>query len=72
VASIEETPRDGAALFTRGPRDDDCELLRHVPVPFCPVTRSKSRGISTIPQAFRCSFLTFPSDSWFPLVSGFS
>jgi len=34
VASLEEAPRDGAALFTRGSRDDDGELLRHVLVPF--------------------------------------
>ena len=34
VTSLEEAPRDGAALFTRGSRDDDGELLRHVLRPF--------------------------------------
>src|ERR1700754_986430 len=34
VASLEEAPRDGAALFTRGSHGDDRELLRHVLVTF--------------------------------------
>ncbi len=34
VASLKEAPRDGAALFTRGSRDDDGELLCHFSVPF--------------------------------------
>src|SRR5712672_48906 len=34
VASLEEAPRDGAALFARGSRDDDGQLLRHVLLPF--------------------------------------
>ncbi len=45
VASIEEAARDGAALFTRGSRDDDCELLCHVLVPFfCGQYRDQPRG----------------------------
>src|ERR1700745_4149440 len=34
VASLNEAPRYGAALFTRGSRNDDGELLHHVLVPF--------------------------------------
>ena len=40
--SLEEAPRDGAALFTRGSRNNDCELLRHGLLPF---SCGQARGV---------------------------
>src|SRR5207245_11585723 len=45
VTSLKEAPRDGAALFTRGSRYDNSELLCHVLVPFfCGQYRDQPRG----------------------------
>src|SRR6266702_3076357 len=56
MASLKEAPRDGAALFTRGSRDDDGELLCHVLVPFsCGQARGCKRDCSNPEKAGRTS-----------------
>jgi hypothetical protein len=56
VASLKEATRDGAALFTRGSRNNDCELLRHVLLPFsCGQARGSRRDWNNPEKAGRTS-----------------
>src|SRR5260370_36900320 len=56
VASLKEATRDGAALLTRGSRNNDCEFLRHVLLPFsCGQARGSRRDWNNPEKAGRTS-----------------